>query len=182
DKTLSEYAAPEIIVGGDREVEDFNENEMSIIKCFLENPKIRLTHLARSANLNVKTATAIFKNLQKRRVIKGFKYLIDPNKLGIYHFRLFLQLHNVSQEKERGLLDYMKDTREVVQINKTVGDWDMEIDIQSSDKARIRQLIVQIREKFKDLIETFNLIEFYTYYKKSYLPIHLFNKEGEDKQ
>jgi len=68
-------------------------------------------------------------------------------------------------------------TREIVQMNKTVGDWDMEIDIESLDSGRIRQIILQIREEFKDIIERFNLIEFHDSYKKSYLPNYLFREE-----
>ena len=74
----------------------------------------------------------------------------------------------------------MLNTKEVIQLNKTVGDWDMEIDIESFDKAKIRKLIVEMREEFKDLIETFNIIEFYQYYKKIFLPHYLFNQERDN--
>jgi len=55
-----------------------------------------------------------------------------------------------------------------------VGDWDMELDIEALDKSKIRSIIIDMREKFKDLIEKFNLIEVYKCYKKSYLPAYLF--------
>jgi hypothetical protein len=74
----------------------------------------------------------------------------------------------------------MLKAKEVVQINKTVGDWDMEIDIESPDKNKIRYLTIQIREFFMDLIETFNIMEFYQAYKRDYLPKYLFAKESED--
>lgn len=77
-------------------------------------------------------------------------------------------------------MNYMLETKEIVQLSKTVGDWDMEIDIESPNKAAIRQLIIQIRENFKDLIENFNIIEFYKYYKKNYLPGYLFVHEENE--
>jgi len=174
DISLVSSVKPEIIVGGDREVEHFDKNELAIVKNFLENPKIRLTSLAKKSGINVKTASSVVKNLQKRKIIKGFKYVLDTDALDICKFRLFLKLHNISEDRENQLLDYMLKTKEVVQLNKTVGDWDIEVDVESPDKNSIRYLIVQIREEFKDLIETFNIIEFYQYYKKSYLPMYLF--------
>jgi len=79
-------------------------------------------------------------------------------------------------EREKQLKEYFLKTREVVKVNKTVGDWDIEIDIESLDKSKIRYLIVQLREGFKDLIENFNIIEFYQYYQVSYLPRYLFKE------
>lgn len=169
----------EIIVGGDRGLEKFNENEMIIMKNLLNNPKLRLMTLAKQTNLNVKTVKSVLKNLEKKKIIKGFKYITNTEKLDIYKFRLFLHLHNLSQEREKQLMDFMLNTQEIVQVNKTVGDWDMEVDIESFDRARIRHLTIHIRENFKDLIETFNIIEFYQYYKKSYLPLYLFSQDAE---
>ncbi|MBI4983199.1 Lrp/AsnC family transcriptional regulator [Candidatus Woesearchaeota archaeon] len=166
----------EIIVGGDREVAIFNANEMEVMKHLLNNPKLRLSHLAKVSEINIKTAASVIKNLKKRKIIKGFKYVMDTNKLGISKFRLFLTLHNISQERETQMLDYFLKLKEVVQVNKTIGDWNMEVDIESPDKTRIKHLISQLREEFKDLIAYFNIIEFYQYYYKAFLPRYLFTQ------
>ena len=167
----------EKIIGGDRERELFNPNEMVIMKNLLLNPTIRYTDLAKKSSLNVKTGKSILINLRTRKIVRGFRYIINTNKLGIHKFRLFLRLHNVSPERDVQLIEYILKIKEVVQINKTVGDWDMELDIEALDKGRIRQLVTQLREEFKEIIERFNLIEFYDYYKRSYLPLFLFNEE-----
>ena len=168
----------EIIVGGDREVQQFSGSEMEIMKNLLASPRITYTDLAKNSCMNVKTARSVFRNLQKRKLIKGFKFDIDTNALGISRVRLFLGLHNLSVERENQLVDYMLRVPEIVRANKTVGDWDMEIDMESDDKTRIRTVTLQIRETFKDLIEEFNMIEFYKYYKRSYLPGYLFMKDA----
>lgn len=71
-------------------------------------------------------------------------------------------------------MEFLLNTKEIVQVNKTVGDWDIEIGVEAFDQNRVRQLIFQIREEFKELIERFNLIELYKCNKKSYLPQYLF--------
>lgn len=169
----------EIIVGGDREVEVFTENEKKVMKNLLNNPLLRLSHLAKLSGINIKTAIMVLKNLRKRKVIKGFKYLIDTNKLGLYKFRLFLTLHNISQERENQMLNYLLKVKEIVQVNKTIGDWSMEVDIESTDKTRVKHVISQLREEFKDLIEYFNIIEFYQYYERTYLPRYMFQQYEE---
>src|SRR3989344_112674 len=167
----------ERIVGGDKERGQFADSELSVIKNLLQNPIIRYTHLAQQSNLNVKTVKSIIKSLTKRNVIKGFKYNIDKEKLGITAARLFLKLHNASAERELLLMEFMSNTQEIVQLNKTVGDWDIELDLEAADKNGIRFILIKLREEFKDLIERFNLIELNQCHKKSYLPKYIFPEE-----
>jgi DNA-binding Lrp family transcriptional regulator len=165
------------IIGGDRERELFSKEEMSVMKSMFENPVIRYTRLASSAGLNVKTAKRIFRGLVRRNIIKGFRYIVDTDKLGINKSRVFLRLHNLNLEKENQLMKFVIETKGIVQINKTVGDWDMEIDMEALNKSRIRYIVMQLREEFKDIIERFSIIEFYDYYKRNYLPSYLFGTE-----
>ncbi len=177
---LMGYSEQEIIIGGDREVMSFSENELSVIQAFLETPKIRWSRLARKTGLNVKTAMKIYRSLHDRNVIRAFKYNVNCQKMGFFSFRLFLNLHNLSLAREKTLLRFMLARKEVVQVNKTVGDWDIEIDIESIDKSRIRQIMIELRMKFKDIIKNFKMIEFYNHYKKDYLPVFYFEESGED--
>ncbi len=165
------------IVGGDREKEQFTPEEMTILRILLYNPTIRYTTLAKGSDLNVKTAKSILRNLTKRNIIRGCKFLIDKNSLDITKSRLFLKLHNLDLEHESRFLDYLHDVPGVIQLNKTVGDWDVEIDLESLDKSGVRYIISKLREEFSDLIAGFNLIEVYEYHKRTYLPEYLFKEE-----
>ncbi len=166
---------PEIILGGDKERDIISPKEMLVIKCLSEHPTIRFTKLAEKTGLNVKTAKSIMNGLKKRKILKGFKYVIDINKIGVHRWRLFLNLRNLSAERESEFMNYFLKTSEVVQTNKTVGDWDVEVEIESMEKSTIRRISSEIKEEFSDIIESFSLIEIYRYDKKSYLPKYLFD-------
>ena len=180
DKPLINHFLEEIVIGGDRAREEFTEYDMKVMKAVLENPKIRLSRLAKVSGMNVKTAASLLKELQNRKVLRAFKYWISANKLSIYKFRLFIKLHNISREREGQLLKFMLHTNEVVQVSKTIGNWNIEIDIESLSRTRIRELIAQIRSEFNDIIETFNLIEFYRLYMRKYLPEYVFGTSDKD--
>lgn len=180
EEVLQSYVPLQIIIGGDREVVDFSENELEIMKNLLENPKLRITALAKKSDLSIKTAKSVLKSLYKKNIIKGFKYIMDTEKLDVYKSRLFLNLHNLSKEREEELMGYLIKTREVVQAHKTVGDWDLEIDVESADKTRIRQLTIELRENFKDIIETFNIMDLYHYYSRAYLPRYYFKQKEKE--
>ena len=163
-----------IIIGGDREIQQFDDKELRILHHLLLEPKLRLRTLAAKTHLNIKTVQSTLQQLKKKKIIRGFRSILDYNTLGIHKFRLFLKLHNHSEEREAQLMHYLLRINEIVGANKTVGDWNLEIDIESLDKSRIRHLIAELRHEFKDLIESFNMMEFHKYYKKTYLPRYLF--------
>ena len=167
----------QLIIGGDRQQVSFNNNELMIMKNLLDNPNIRLSSLAKSSSINIKTAISILSSLKKKKIIKGFKQTLNNESLEIEKTRLFLKLHNISKEREDELLDFCLETREITQINKTVGDWDMEVDLESLSKPRVKLIINKLREQFKDIIANFNREEFNEYYKKTYLPKHIFSPD-----
>jgi DNA-binding Lrp family transcriptional regulator len=168
---LPHNVTKEIIVGGDRAVQAWTPSEMAVMHTLLSNPTQGISHIAKTTDLHQKTVKDTIKSLKQKKILKGFKYVLNSRKLGIRKFRLFLSLHNISSEREDRLLDFCLKTDEIVQMNKTIGDWDIEIDIASFREERIRQLTAQIRQDFKDLIESFSMAEIYQFYKKGYLPV-----------
>ena len=166
----------EKIIGGDRDIDKFTANEMKVIGGLFHNPTIKYTHLAKQQGLNVRTVKSIMQELEKGRRIRGYKYILDTEKLGADSCRLFLNLHNLSKERESEFMNYLINVKEIVSVNKTVGDWDLEIDIEAFFKNRIRQIIVNMKEEFKDIIQNFSLIDFYKYHKRAYLPEYLFEE------
>src|SRR3989344_6220480 len=169
----------EKVIGGDRVPESFNNSEMIVMKSVLLNPAIRISDLARETDLNSKTVKSILNKLEKRNIIKAYRHILNTDKIDVQKFRLFLRLHNLNMDKETRLINFLRQSKEVVQVNKTVGDWDLEIDAESFDKVKIRKLIISLREEYKEIIEHFNLIEFHTYYKRAYLPFYLFKDDGK---
>ncbi|MFH1682911.1 MAG: Lrp/AsnC family transcriptional regulator [Candidatus Woesearchaeota archaeon] len=172
--TSLKFLNPERVLGGDREKEEFNENELAVMKQLLLHPTMGMGAISKEVKINVKTVRSIVQKLKKKNILKGFKYATDANNLGINRYRLFLKLHHVSQERESKIVKFALDTKEIVQLNKTIGDWDIELDIEAVDKNRIRQILLQLREEFKELIEKSSQIDFYDYHKLTYLPNFLF--------
>jgi len=167
-----------IVIGGDRAPEQWDPRELAILHFLIGDPTLRLTTLAEKCHLNIKTVMMLLKGLQQRKILRGFQYILNHHFLGIIKQRLFLKLHNLSEQREEQLMHFFLSTPEIVQVHRTIGDWTMEVDIESLDQLRLRQVIRDIREQFKDLIETFTMMEFDRYYYKSFLPRHVVERKG----
>jgi len=170
----------EKIIGGDRPKEEFSKNEILVLRHLLIAPNARMTKIAEETKLNPRTVKTTMDKLTDRKIIRGYKNSIDLNALGIHKVRLFLKLHNLQNKREKELVEFCIRSNEIVQLNKTVGDWDMELDIEAMDSKKTRIVVMTLREKFRDLIERFDLTEFYNYYKRTYLPTFLFEEKEKN--
>lgn len=173
------YVRMDTVIGGDRSPIQFDEDEFRVMKCILENPKMRLTFIAKKCELNVKTVVSILKKLFDNKVIRGYKYLLNVEKLNVSRHRIFLSLHNVSEEREEQMMQFLDEKKEVVLLHKTVGDWDMEFDVESESREKVKQIIALLREDFKDMIQSFNIIELNKFHLRRYLPGYVFEKESQ---
>ncbi len=169
--------ALEWIIGGDREPDQFSGAELGVARTLLLTPGARLTEIARQCSLNPRTAKRIITDLEKRNIIRGYRRALNTDRLGISRSRLLLKLHNLTTAREREFTDFLVQTREIVQAHKTIGDWDIEVDIEARDKSRTRYIIMQMRKDYMDLVESFRLIEFFDVYRTSYLPMHIFGTQ-----
>lgn len=165
----------EKIIGGDREIIEFSENEKKVMKCLLEEPTANISNISKTSGLAARTVKNIINELTDRKMMRGFKHIVNPNQLGVTRSRLFLKLHNITPEREQDLVNLLLKRNNIIQINKTIGDWDMEIDLESYEKGQTRFIIMKIKDEFQDLIESFNLIQFDQYFKRSYLPKFVFD-------
>ncbi len=166
----------EVILGGDRELLNFDSNELLVLKALLKNPVGKMTQLSLISGLSSQTVKTVLKKLEKKRIFKGCKYIINPTFAEIYKERIFLKLHNLTFEKETEFIQFLIGVPEIVLLSKTVGDWDVEIDVEARDRAKIKILLQLIREKYKDIMMYYTIMEFVQYYKRAYLPNNVFVK------
>lgn len=159
----------EIIIGGDREISKITKNEKKVLISLVINPRERITSIASKLDINVKTAISAIKSLEEKRIIRGYKSGLDTEKLNITYNRITLKLHNINPEKEKKLLDFCLNTPEITKLSKTLGEWDVEIDIETYSQDEFRRIYLTIREEFKDMIMLFNSYRVYNKFKHKYI-------------
>jgi len=170
NKKPDEIAIPsEIIVGGDRDKIVLNDKEKRILLAFVENPKIRLTSIASKLGINIKTVISVIKSLKSKKIIRACKSALDMEKCNLINNKIALKLHNIEPERENRMLDFCLNNPNIVKLSKTIGAWDVEIDVETSSPTDFREIYLKIREEFKDVIRSFNSYRMYRMFKHKYL-------------
>jgi DNA-binding Lrp family transcriptional regulator len=167
---------PARVIGGDREPGEVDEIDMLILDKLSVDARKSCVDLSNELKITPKTVINRIKKLQKNKIIRGFSPLLDLRKKGMISTFLVIRYHNISSEVEEGLINYLKVHKNVINVVKTLGEWDVEIEIETNDWKELRRIEMEIRQKFALLIQQIESIPFYKSYKKNFFPKFLVEK------
>lgn len=172
----------EIIVGGDREPEVLDNTDLMILNLIAQNARISAVEIGGKLQLTAKTVIKKIKKLIKKELIKGFKPTLNIRGMGYMGFILNIRSHNIVPEIEDKLIDYLKMHPNVVSVVKTLGEWDLEIQIEVKSWYVYRKIVIEIKQKFKSLIYDLESIPIYkAYHKINYFPEFLLDSIKSEK-
>ena len=169
-KYLSKEMPDQIIFGGDRAPEEIDEIDIKILNELSEDARKSSVKIGKNLSITPKTIIQRIKRLYNAKIIRGFKPLLNIRKMGYISNLLLIRYHNVSPELENKLISYLKAQPNVVSIVKTLGEWDIEVKIETKDPMEFRKIEMQIRQKFTSLIQQIESVPLYKTYKKNYFP------------
>jgi len=163
-------AVPEIVFGGDREPEDVDDIDMRILDELSDNGRKSCVDISSKLSITPKTVIERIRRLRRKEMLLGFKPLVNPRSMGYIPVLLMIRYHNITPELEKELIGYLKRHPSVTWVVKTLGNWDIEISIEGKDTMELRNIEMEIRQKFVTLIQEVETIPIYTTYKKNLFP------------
>lgn len=174
-------ALKEIIFGGDREPLPLDEGDLRLLHGISVDARKSSVKLAAEIGVTPKTVIERLKRLAERKLILGYKPRLDPDAAGLITALLLVRYHNISSETEKELISYLTAHPNVVSAVKTLGEWDLEIEIEAFEQRELRRIEMEIRQRFVQLIQQIANIPLYRCFKKQYFPDFLL-ESGEQRQ
>ncbi|MFH2028725.1 MAG: Lrp/AsnC family transcriptional regulator [Nanoarchaeota archaeon] len=160
----------EKIIGGDRPPEKIDEIDMKILNYMSEDARISAVKLGEMLSLTPKTIIKRINNLTKTSILRGYKPLINIRKADYASNIILIRYHNISSELEDKFTNYLKMHPNVVNIIKTLGEWDIEIKVETLNHIEFRKIEMEIREEFALIIKHIESIPLYRSYKCNLFP------------
>jgi DNA-binding Lrp family transcriptional regulator len=145
-------------IGGEK-IEKTDELDLKILSILAKNAKLPLIEIAEKLKADVRTIAFRIKQLEKRKIIQGYRVLLNLNKIGYEYYKLNIKLNDCSNYKK--LFGFCENHKNVIYIDQTLGDLDFEIDIEVHGRQELLELIAEIKKNFpvRD-IETLNFKEY----------------------
>ncbi|EQA96583.1 Lrp/AsnC family leucine-responsive transcriptional regulator [Sphingobium wenxiniae] len=121
---------------------DLDEFDRKIIAALIEDGRITVTGLARVVGLSKTPCQVRLKRLTEAGVIKGFRAIVDPAKLGMDHVA-FAEV-KLSDTREQALREFNAAVRripEVEECHMIASSFDYLLKVRTSDIRRYRTVL-----------------------------------------
>ena len=118
-----------------------DEIDIQLIKFLAPNSRIPILELSKKLHITSKTVTSRIKQLEKKKVIIGYRTMFDLEKLGYQYFKIHFNLHNLTEEKEKQFKHHLKQNPNLIYDNELLGGDDIEIEIQVKTIQDLREFL-----------------------------------------
>lgn len=150
--------------------EKIDDLDLNLLKLMAPNSKIFAIDIAQKLNISPRTVVSRIRNLEKRKIIIGYKTLIDLSKLGYLYYKIHFRLSSITKEKEEQFKEYIFEHPNIVYDNTSIGGSNLEIDIQVENVQKLRDIIKEIKDKFSEIIQDYEVLQYLKEYKYLLLP------------
>lgn len=144
--------------------------DKKILQIISQNARIPITELSDKANIPIHVASYHLKQLIKNRVIEGFKPKLDINKLGYQWHLLLIQFHKLNEQRKAQFLEFCKNHPSIYYVTNTLGNYNSMLDIHVKSVEEFKKVLLDIKDKFSDIIKVYESMVIFDEYKINYLP------------
>jgi Lrp/AsnC family leucine-responsive transcriptional regulator len=149
---------------------DIDEKDEHVLKLLAPNARISLLEISRQVKMTPQTITARIKELQKKKVIVGYRTMFDIRKLGYQYYKLHINLHNLNPLKERQLRMFIKTNPFIIYDNEVLGGDDIELDVQVPSADELHALLGEIKRRFAGIIRNYKYMIITKEHKYTFFP------------
>ena len=148
----------EILWGGIPEKEEIDELMINILKLIAENSRISIAEICENLKTTAKTALSKIRYMEKRKIILGYKIILDLGKINKENFKAIIYFQNITPEKEKKFKYFCKLNPNIIYFIKTIGEWDVELDIEIASYKEFNKLIKDMKIQFGDIIKSIDSV------------------------
>jgi Lrp/AsnC family transcriptional regulator, leucine-responsive regulatory protein len=141
-----------------------------ILRTISQNARMPITEISEKTKIPLHIVNYRLKTLIKNKVITGFKPQLSISKLGYQWHLLLIQLKIVDEKRKKEFMMFCKHHPRIYYITNSIGTYNVMLDIHVNNVEEYRETLLDIKDKFSDIIRDYESIIVFEEYKISYLP------------
>ncbi len=154
--------------GGEVVPAKIDQIDYKLLQILTINARIPSTELAKKLNTTPRIVSYRIKELIKKNVIGAFSILPNRDALGLDYYKVIFYLKNLTKHRENAFIDYCRRQGNVLYYIKTLGPWELELELEVRDHKHLNQITNLIRKEFNDIIRNYETILITEEYKGEY--------------
>jgi Lrp/AsnC family transcriptional regulator, leucine-responsive regulatory protein len=129
-------------------IEKLDKEDGQIISILSKNCRTSLLEISEKIKMSPNGVKNRIKNLEKKKIIVGYKTKINYEKLGYLHFRVFLHLSRYTDEFYNNIKVFLSQRGNVESISRNIGYADIDFRCYSKDILELYNLISELKDNF----------------------------------
>lgn len=156
-KDKSSLTGSRIIMKKDKLVK-IDNLDLMILKSLAENARKPIIEIASELKQTVRIINYRIKQLEKNKVILGYKIAINYKKLGLKFFKTFIYLDNPKEERIKSLTRYLEQNKNTIHQNKVLANWDLEPEFEVNSESEFNKILQEIKDQYSDIIKNIEIV------------------------
>jgi len=145
--------------------------DLKLLNLLSKDARINYAKLSQTLNLTANTIKARIRTLKAAGIIKRFTIQVSKPRLGYQPYNLQLTFKDTTPGNAERFLKYIKSHPNVNFYYLPLGHWDLELGLFVKDPNHLRRIILDIRNKYSDIIRIYDCMIFYEELKPNYVPV-----------
>ncbi|MEW5997143.1 MAG: winged helix-turn-helix transcriptional regulator [Candidatus Micrarchaeota archaeon] len=166
-KCLREDAGFESVGVG--ETTEVDKTDMELLRFISENGRASLIEIAKKVNLTPAAISYRIRQLERKKVILGYRAVVDMARLGYTLYKVDINLKDA--EKYGTVQRFARAHENIFYLDKTVGWADAEISVYARSPQQFYSIMDGIREKFTEEITDYDFFAYSEITKIVYMPV-----------
>jgi len=156
-------------IGKEKEIQlDKADNE--ILKILNKDGRKSLIDISKELKVSADTVKYRLNSLKKRGIITGFGVKIDYKRLDNHYHLIFLKMQNMNLQKYKKLEQIAQINKNVIIFIKTIGDHDIELEVEITNNDELDELMKTLRDHFVSEIKDYEILEVTREHRMTYYP------------
>ena len=132
--------------------------DLKILKSLAENARKPIINIASELKETVRVINYRIKQLEKNKIILGYKIALNYKKLGLKFFKIFIYLDNPKEERIKSLTTYLEQNKNTIHDVKVLGNWDLEPEFEVQTEEEFNKILEEIKDQYFDIIKNIEII------------------------
>jgi len=152
NKALGTPRHPEFSMEAITEPQPVDSKDMRLLALLYSNARETTVGLSKQVGLTPDAVQYRIRRLVREKYILGYTAWFDAKKLGFNYYKFLIGFRSITRAKEKQFLSYCLANDNIIFINKTIGSWDIELDIIVRNNAELHNFTREMKTKFGNII------------------------------
>lgn len=149
---------------------DLSEEDENILHSMAGNARISTLELVEKTGLSIDSIRYRLRQLERKGMIMRYVLILDFEHYPCQFFRTFISFQKYSEDLYEKMWEYLKNHPNVTRTTLTFGRYDLVIDTEMFSSQENRQFMLELRDKFADLISHYDTLKVLKAVKVRYYP------------